>query len=216
MKGHRFDPGPGHPKIVVQTADIWGLKPRFRRPPLSADGEGLYLRVEEHVERFAWLAVDAVVGQNDQLVEEGLVGHPSQRVVDAHVDRVAVRGQGEAVVEVGLGLLVLDVPGVDLRVEERQPPGDPVLLLSQQIERDHAGVVGLEQLLALVAQRLAFGLVGLSFVSPDLVRAVKFGGDEFAERFDDVRGDLDAAVVVLDGSTRCRECTWPCVRSWCA
>ena len=36
-------------------------------------------------------------------------------------------------------------------------------------------------------------------MSPDLVQAVKFGGDEFAERFDDVRGDLDAAVVVLDG-----------------
>ncbi|MBD3787612.1 MAG: arginine--tRNA ligase [Sphingomonadales bacterium] len=35
-----------------------------------------------------------------------------------------VPGEGEAVVQVGFGLVVLDVAGVDLRVEEREPPRD--------------------------------------------------------------------------------------------
>ncbi|MGP9618087.1 hypothetical protein ACT3S2_13790 [Arthrobacter sp. AOP36-A1-22] len=65
---------------------------------------------------------------DDELVEEGLVGDPSQWVVDAHVDGVHVAGQRQAVVQVGLGLFVLDVAGVNLRLEERKPTGDAVLL----------------------------------------------------------------------------------------
>jgi hypothetical protein len=48
---------------------------------------------------------------------------------------VAVPGEGEAVVQVGFGLVVLDVSGVDLRVEEREAPRDAVLLGAEQVER---------------------------------------------------------------------------------
>ena len=74
----------------------------------------MYVWVEEDVEGFAWAAVDGAVGLDVELVEEGLVGGSPQRVVDAHVEGVAVPGEGEAVVEVCFGLVVLDVSGVDL------------------------------------------------------------------------------------------------------
>ncbi|WP_261795095.1 hypothetical protein [Brevibacterium senegalense] len=43
-----------------------------------ADGEGLDVGVEEDVERHAGVAVDGVVVEDDELVEEGLVGDPAQ------------------------------------------------------------------------------------------------------------------------------------------
>lgn len=49
----------------------------------------------------------------------------------------------EAAFEEGLGLVVLDVSGVDLGVEERQAAG-VAFFLSEQVERDHAGAMGLE------------------------------------------------------------------------
>jgi hypothetical protein len=42
------------------------------------DGAGLDFGVEERVERFPWLSDDAVFGQHDELVEEGLVGDAPQ------------------------------------------------------------------------------------------------------------------------------------------
>ncbi|WP_246222688.1 hypothetical protein [Phytoactinopolyspora limicola] len=96
------------------------MSPRLRGPRLSAGRGFLHLGVEEHVERGAGFTVDAVVG-DDEALKKGLVGDAAERVVDAHVDRVAVCCEGEAVVEVGLGLFVLDVSGVDLGVEERDP-----------------------------------------------------------------------------------------------
>ena len=104
----------------------------------------MYVWVEEDVEGLAWLAVDLVVGLDVELVEEGLVGDPPQRVVDAHVQLVAVPRESEAVVQVGFCLVVLDVSGVDLGVEEGQAAGDAFLFFAEQVERDHAGVVGLE------------------------------------------------------------------------
>jgi len=47
---------------------------------------------------------------------------------------VAVSGEGKAVVQVGFGLPVLDVTGVDLRAEERDPSCDAVLLGLEQVE----------------------------------------------------------------------------------
>ena len=51
-----------HQKVVVQTADIGGLRSRFRRPLLVVDGAGLDFGVEQRVEWFPWLADDAVFG----------------------------------------------------------------------------------------------------------------------------------------------------------
>ncbi|MFN8183814.1 MAG: hypothetical protein U0R23_05265 [Candidatus Nanopelagicales bacterium] len=175
------------------------MRSRFRRGSLSCERGALDLRVEQDVERFPGLPVHGVVGHDDELVEEGLVGQTAQGVVNAHVDRVAVSGEGEAVFEVGLGLVVLDVSCVDLSVEERQAAGDAFLFLAEQVERDHAGVVGLEQLLALVAERVSFGGVGVALVSGGGVESVELSGDQLAERGDDVAGYLHAAVVVLDG-----------------
>ncbi|MGO1316372.1 MAG: hypothetical protein ACTMIR_04970 [Cellulomonadaceae bacterium] len=120
------------------------MRSRFRRGSLSCERGALDVRVEQDVERFPGLPVHGVVGPDNELVEEGLVGQASQGVVNAHVDRVAVSGEGEAVFEVGLGLVVLDVSCVDLGVEEGQAAGDAFLFLAEQVERDHAGVVGLE------------------------------------------------------------------------
>ncbi|MFQ6484664.1 hypothetical protein ACLMLA_06440 [Brachybacterium epidermidis] len=53
------------------------MSSRFRRLSLLADGEGLDVAVEEHVERHAGFAVDGVVVGDDELVEEGLIGDPA-------------------------------------------------------------------------------------------------------------------------------------------
>ncbi|WP_255662367.1 MULTISPECIES: hypothetical protein [Micrococcales] len=43
---------------------------------MAADGEGLDVRVEEHVERHSGFGVDGVVVVDDEFVEEGLIGDP--------------------------------------------------------------------------------------------------------------------------------------------
>ncbi|WP_454118917.1 hypothetical protein [Microbacterium lacticum] len=68
-----------------------------------------------------------------------------------------VTGESEAVFEVCLGLVVLDLPCVDLRVEKHQPPGDAVLFFFEEVERDGSGVVCVEQAAAFVAELVALG-----------------------------------------------------------
>ena len=76
-----------------------------------------------------------------------------------------VTGESEAVFEVCLGLVVLDLPRVDLRVEEHQPSGDAVLFFFEEIERDGSGVVGVEQTAAFVAELVALSGEGVSCCS---------------------------------------------------
>ncbi|MFH5244366.1 hypothetical protein ACHIPV_21195 [Antrihabitans sp. NCIMB 15448] len=97
------------------------------------------------------------------------------------------------------GLLVLDVSGVDLCVEEREPPSDAVLLAREEVEGDGSGVVGLHELGPFVTERVAFGLVSLGLVLGGLVESVELAGDQLAERRQDVLGYLHAPVVVFDG-----------------
>ncbi|MDZ5079012.1 hypothetical protein [Nesterenkonia sp. HG001] len=80
---------------------------------LASDGGGLDFGVEQGVERHSWFGVDGVVVGDGQSFEERLVGDAAQRVVDAHVDRVGIACQGKAVIEVGAGLVVLDLAGLD-------------------------------------------------------------------------------------------------------
>ncbi|MEK0218618.1 hypothetical protein WM014_07345 [Bifidobacterium mongoliense] len=148
--------------VVVQTHDLTGLISRFHSS-LPRGGELLHVRVEEDAERFAGLGVDVVVVLDVELVEEGLVGDAAQGVVDAHVQLVAVPGEFQAVVEVGLGLIVFDVAGLNLGVEEGHAPGDLVLLLLHEIERDGAVEVGVQEFGAPVIEVLAFRLVGAAF-----------------------------------------------------
>lgn len=45
---------------------------------VPGDREPLDIRIEEDVERFAGFAVHCVVGHDDELVEEGLVGEAAE------------------------------------------------------------------------------------------------------------------------------------------
>ncbi len=111
---------------------------------------------------------------------------------------MAIPGQGEAVVQVGFGPVVLDVSGVDLRVQERQAAGDLVLLFLHQVQRHGAFEVCVQELGPPVVEVVALGEVGAAFTSGDVVEAVELGGDEFSQRSQDVRRNLDLAVEVLD------------------
>src|SRR5699024_9186795 len=87
----------------------------------------------------------------------------------SHVDRVGVACQGQAVIEVGAGLVALDLAGFDPGVEESDLSGDAVLFGLEQVQRYGSGVVGLEQFGALVVEAVAF---------EDLCFAFGFGGGE--------------------------------------
>ncbi|WP_256971433.1 hypothetical protein [Microbacterium esteraromaticum] len=118
---------------------------------------------------------------------------------------MAVSGQGETVVEVGFRLLVLDVACVDLGIKKRDPAGDAFLLRGEQIEGQGSGVVNLQQLGALVPERVAFEFVGVSLLRGGGLELVKLAGDELAQSCHNVVRDLDAAVVVLDRSFNIRD-----------
>lgn len=142
-------------------------------------------------------------------------GDAAQGVIDAHVDRMHVAGEGEAVVQVGLGLLVFGVAGFDLRVEPGQPPGDAVLLGLEQIERDRSGVVGLQQLGAFVAEFVAFEDMDVPLLLRGGMELVELLGDQGTQRGEDVRRYLDAPVVVLDRGLDVGARTSTSVRRWC-
>ncbi|MHB1613187.1 MAG: hypothetical protein ACYCYA_02530, partial [Actinomycetes bacterium] len=116
------------------------------------------LCVEQHIEGLAGLRVHDV-GAVDLVdvdaLEEGLVADAAQRVIETHVDRVGVAGQCQAVLQVGFGLVVLDLPGVDAGVEEREPSGDAVLFLFEQVQGHGSGVVRVEETAAFVAELVA-------------------------------------------------------------
>lgn len=148
--------------VVVQTSDISGLVSRLYG--LSSCGsELLHVRVEQDVEGFAGSTVDVVVEHHVELVEERLVGDPSQVVVDSHVELMAVACELQAVVDVGVGMVVFDVADVDLGFEDDHATGDLVLLLLHQIERHGAIEVDVQELGSPVVELLAFDLVGAAF-----------------------------------------------------
>nr|WP_295688671.1 hypothetical protein [uncultured Brevibacterium sp.] len=96
-------------------------------------------------------------------------------------------------------MVVLDVAGLDLRIEEHEPSGDATLLGAEQVEGHGSGVVGLHELGALIAERVAFDLVRLALLLGDGVEPVELAGDQLTERGHDVFGYLHLSVVVLDG-----------------
>lgn len=80
-------------------------------------------------------------------------------VASLEVGAVAVAGQVECGLEVGLHSVEVGTSGVQARFDDFQLPGDAVLLGFQQFKRYCSGIVGLEQagpfagqLLALVPQ----------------------------------------------------------------
>nr|WP_239647654.1 hypothetical protein [Bifidobacterium psychraerophilum] len=163
-----------------------------------AEGEFLYVGVHEDIEGLTGPALDPVVLLDAELAEERLVGDAAHRVVQAHVQLVAVAGQRQAVVQMGFGPLVLHVTGLDLHVKEREPPADALLFGFEQVDGDGSRVVGLEQFAALVEQVASFGLVGVLFPAGDVAQLVELGHDQPAQGGDGVFGDLDGSVVLLD------------------
>ncbi|WP_218668689.1 hypothetical protein [Corynebacterium glutamicum] len=103
----------------------------------------LHARVEERVERFPRFTDNGALLAEVELVEERLVGDAPQRVIDAHVQLVAVSGQCEAVIKVGACQFVLHVTGFDLCFEKRESSPDAILLRLEQIERHRPRIVSL-------------------------------------------------------------------------
>ncbi|WP_162494733.1 hypothetical protein [Tessaracoccus flavescens] len=86
------------------------------------------LRIEEHLERLVVLDAQLVVLIDEDLGEERLVAQPPVGVVAAGVDVSAVGEQSEGVVEVGAGVGVVAVVGVDATGHLVEFGDDAVLL----------------------------------------------------------------------------------------
>nr|WP_292866089.1 hypothetical protein [Microbacterium sp.] len=157
--------------------------------------------IEQRVEGLAVLCIHGV-GALDLVdvdaLEERLVGDAAQRIIEAHVDRVSIAGQGQAVFQVGFGLVVLDFPRLDARVEEREPPGEAVLFLFEQVERHGSGVVGVQKAAAFVSELVAFGRQRPSLRLTRGAQVIELASEHVPERGDDVFGDLHLPVVVLN------------------
>nr|WP_263623478.1 hypothetical protein [Rhodococcus ruber] len=96
-----------------------------------------------------------------------------------------------------LGLVVLDLARVDLRIEEREPAGDAVLFLFEEVEWDGSGVVGVEQAAAFVAELVTLNGEGVSFGFVRGVQVIELAHEHLPQRGDDVLGNLHTPVVVL-------------------
>ncbi|MDK9295044.1 hypothetical protein FAM19031_001144 [Propionibacterium freudenreichii] len=104
---------------------------------------GVDLGVEEHFEGSVVVDAELVVFVDVDLGEEGLVAEASVGVVAAFVDFGAVGEQVEGVVEVGSGVCVVAVVGVDAAVGGVEFGEDAVLFSFEDGEWDGASVVGL-------------------------------------------------------------------------
>ncbi|MCI1791911.1 MAG: hypothetical protein LKI60_05025 [Bifidobacterium tibiigranuli] len=166
---------------------------------LVAEGELLYFGIHEGVEGFARLTFDNVVLLHVQLFEEGLIGDAAQRVVEAYIQLVTVAGQCQTVIQMGFGLVVLHVPGLDLHVEECEPPADTLLFGPEQVDGNRSRVVGLQELATFGEQVGSFGPVGVPFPACDVVQLVELGHDQPTQGADGVFGYLDSTVVILNG-----------------
>lgn len=119
---------------------------------LLKPGASLVLLVEEDREGSDFLRSD-VVGVGDvDLGEQGLVEQAPDGVGRLLVDRVAVGEKVEAVGELGLRGGVVGVRGVESPGDVVELSGDALLFGLELVERDCPGVVGLHELVALVAQ----------------------------------------------------------------
>ncbi|MEK0226168.1 hypothetical protein WM016_07500 [Bifidobacterium mongoliense] len=166
---------------------------------LVAEGESLYFGIRENVEGFAEATFNVVVLLHVELVKERLVGDAAQRIVKAHIQLVTVPDQCQTVIQMGLGLVVLHVPGLDLRVEERETSTDTLLLGLKQVDGDRSRVVGLQELATLSEQIGPFSLVGVPFPTGNVVQLVELGHDQLTQRADGAFGYLDGTVILLDG-----------------
>ncbi|MFB9620476.1 hypothetical protein [Brooklawnia cerclae] len=121
------------------------------------EGVGLEIGVGQSVEWGAVAHADVVVLVDVDGLEEGLVAQAPIRIVGVGVDVGHVGHQHERVVEVRPSIRVLAVVGLDAELDGLQRRVDPVLFPLEQVQRDGARVVGLEELGLLTLQLDAAG-----------------------------------------------------------
>ncbi|MDT0203101.1 hypothetical protein [Nocardioides sp. AE5] len=132
---------------------------------------------EDRVERFGELGfesyADAVVlvGQDEDLLEEGLVEQAPDVLGCAEVGGLGVGGQVECQPEVALDDLPLLVGGVEFGLDAGECLADAVLLLAEEVDWDGSGVVGFHELAALAVQLFVL-LLELDSSPLDLVACV--------------------------------------------
>ncbi|HEY5193105.1 MAG TPA: hypothetical protein VIJ39_04420 [Solirubrobacteraceae bacterium] len=117
------------------------------------DGSGKpQIIAEDQVEGLGQLTRNAVLVVNHQPLEEGEVELPPHSGRCFAVGRLAVPHPREGTVHVGLGGLEVAFCGHAAAFDGRDLGSDPCLLALEQVERDGIGVVGIEQLLALICE----------------------------------------------------------------
>lgn len=162
---------------------------------LGGDGD---LLAEERFERFGELARDLVGVVDPELLEDGLVELSTQRRAGCEVGAFPVDGEVDGSGEVRLDRLEADVDRCQSLFGCGQLTGDAVLFDLEEVERDRVGVVGIEELLALVGEVAdaaslegPFGL-GVTLLLLQLVE------DEVSEVIEELLRWLHGPVVVLD------------------
>ncbi|WP_286966994.1 MULTISPECIES: hypothetical protein [Arsenicicoccus] len=158
---------------------------------------------EQGVERFCEFGFEShsnavvVVGQDQDLLEEGLVEQPPDVLRCAGVSGVAVGREVERPSQVALDDLPLLVGGIEFGLDTREAFADPVLFLPEEVDRDRARVVGFHELAALPGQLLLLLLERhaepLHLAAGVGQFGTHLGLDVGAER----RVDLDLQVEVL-------------------
>ncbi|WP_244223214.1 hypothetical protein [Brevibacterium aurantiacum] len=198
--GRGFDPHGAHPRHKARTLAqrIVGKDSGLLAVLCPVEGVAVDLGVQQHLVRALVLDAEFVVFLDVDLGEEGLVAQATVGVVAAGVDVGAVGQQVERVFEVGAGVGVLAVVGVDTAGHLVELSEDAVLLPFEQSERDRVGVVRLEESFLLALQPVAIRGELAQFVGLLGHEPVELVVQHPAERFA-VRGrDLNALVVPLD------------------
>ncbi|WP_370214894.1 hypothetical protein [Aeromicrobium sp.] len=115
---------------------------------------------EQGVERFCEFGFESdadavvVVGQDQDLLEEGLVEQAPDVLRCAGVGAVAVGREVERPSQVALDDLPLLVGGIEFGLNACEALADAVLFLAEEVDRDRSRVVGFHELAALAGQLL--------------------------------------------------------------
>ncbi|MGO3041234.1 hypothetical protein [Ancrocorticia populi] len=162
------------------------------------EGVAVDLGVEQHLVGALVLDSELVVFLDVDLGEEGLVAQAAVGVVAAGVDVGAVGQQVEGVCEVGAGVGVFAVVGVDAAGHLVELSEDAVLFAFEERERDRVGVVSLEESFLLALEPVAVGGELAQFVGLLGHEPVELVVQHPAECFAVRGGDLHSLVVPLD------------------
>nr|WP_228838004.1 hypothetical protein [Nocardia amamiensis] len=158
---------------------------------------GDQLAAEECLERLGQFNADVVLFEVD-LLEEGLVEQAPDAAVGLQVARIAVAGVVQRSTQVVLNDLDVEQAGLQVCLDPGQLPGDAVLFVFHQIERDRSGVVGLEQLGPLIEQALLLPVQLPRFTVGSFSAGGQFAPEAGFDLFAQFRHQLDGLVLIFD------------------